>query len=86
MTELKTMKDFKEGFDELDRLQTTNKAHADYLFREIRQEAIKQIKDLFEKNKTAKTMQDRQEAIWNEAVIRWIKHFFNIKDEEVSND
>ena len=73
MTELKTLKDFI--------LIIGLNNQKDYLgFRminsqKLRQEAIKWVKDLTEKQKT---------SLYNNfAIIEWIKHFFNLTEEDL---
>jgi len=67
--QFKTLKDFK---------QVENEEYCDGYNRaleDLKQEAIKHIEDL-DKNRTVKN------DFFNDAIIEWIKYFFNIKEKE----
>lgn len=72
MTELKTLKDLILTFDNIEEIAT---------MRAIQLEAIKWIKQLeeyreFREYKKLSTSE-------NNCMVNWIKHFFNITDEEL---
>ena len=71
MIELKTLKDLFENIKDAERGGYYTK---DYIEKTLRQEAIKWIKD-FKDNPVETEPED--------AVVGWIKHFFNITEKEL---
>ena len=69
---LKTLKDLGYGEDLFKVTKT-----------ELRREAIKWINDLHKNNFTHALSNKIDSRCIDDAVIPWIKHFFNISDEEL---
>ncbi len=70
--DLKTLEDFEWG-----------ESDHDFSRDDLRQLGIDWIKRLREKNKLAVSKEERQEAIWNECIIDWIFHVFNLTDADL---
>ena len=90
MTELKTLKDMYDVSDFVSQRNMKNpddaKSGAMIYVRDLRQEAIKWIKSIEKQDNDSfpKFCCCDDDNGWHETTMDWIKHFFNITEEELN--